>query len=59
VPTVSPWAWISREIICTVEPLPLVPVTWMTGAACCGSPSAWQKASITSVDGASIRPVRW
>ena len=32
-----------------VEPLPLVPVTWMTGALRCGSPrsstSAWIRAS--------------
>jgi hypothetical protein len=31
VPTVRPCAISSRVIICVVEPLPLVPVMWMTG----------------------------
>jgi hypothetical protein len=31
VPTDSPWATSSAEIIRAVEPLPLVPVMWMTG----------------------------
>ena len=31
VPTVRPLAISRRVIICDVEPLPLVPVTWMTG----------------------------
>ena len=31
IPTVSPWATSRRVIICDVEPLPFVPVTWMTG----------------------------
>ena len=31
VPTWSPWANSSRVIICAVEPLPLVPVMWITG----------------------------
>ncbi len=31
VPTDSPCAISRRVIICVVEPLPLVPVTWMTG----------------------------
>ena len=40
VPTVSPCAISRRVIICVVEPLPLVPVTWMTGYVSCGSPIA-------------------
>ena len=40
VPTVRPWAISRRVIICAVEPLPFVPVTWITGSACCGSPIA-------------------
>ena len=31
VPTCRPWAIRRRVIICAVEPLPLVPVMWMTG----------------------------
>ncbi len=57
VPTVSPLATSSREIIWAVEPLPFVPVTWITGEACCGSPIAAQNAVITSIEGDSIRPV--
>ena len=36
VPTCRPWAISRRVTICAVEPLPLVPVMWMTGAARCG-----------------------
>ena len=39
-PTVRPIADNKLEIIADVEPLPLVPVTWMTGTSHCGSPSA-------------------
>ncbi len=59
VPTLKPAAASMREIICTVEPLPFVPVTWMTGALRWGSPSAAQIAAIGSVVGESIRPVFW
>ncbi len=38
-PVRSPVARSSDSIIAAVLPLPLVPVTWMTGNACCGSPS--------------------
>ena len=31
VPTVRPWATSSRVTICAVDPLPLVPVMWITG----------------------------
>ena len=31
VPTVRPWAISRRVIIWAVEPLPLVPVMWITG----------------------------
>jgi hypothetical protein len=51
VPTVRPLATSSREIICAVDPLPFVPVRWITGAACCGSPIAAHSAAIVSVDG--------
>ena len=58
VPTVRPWAISSRVIICDVEPLPLVPVTWITGYASCGSPiAATMRAASRSIVGDSIRPV--
>ena len=57
VPTVRPCAISSRVIICDVEPLPLVPVMWMTGYANCGSPIAATIVFIRSVVGDSMRPV--
>ena len=57
VPTVSPWAISRRVIICDVEPLPLVPVTWITGYVPCGSPITDISRWIVSSDGASITPV--
>ena len=43
-------------IICDVEPLPFVPVTWITGYANCGSPIASTNRSIRAVVGDVIRP---
>jgi hypothetical protein len=57
VPTVRPCAISSRVIICVVEPLPLVPVTWMTGYAVCGSPIASTSVRMRSSVGDSMRPV--
>ena len=57
VPTVRPLATSNREIIWAVEPLPFVPVRWITGAACCGSPIAAHSAAMVSVDGEVMRPV--
>ncbi len=57
MPTVSPWAISSRVMIWAAEPLPLVPVMWMTGQARCGSPIADSSRSIRSVDGELRCPV--
>ena len=57
VPTCSPWAISRRVTICAVEPLPLVPVMWMTGAASCGSPIACTSRVIGSSVGDVTRPV--
>ena len=57
VPTVSPCAINRRVIICVVEPLPLVPVTWMTGYVSCGSPIADISTCIRSNVGDVMRPV--
>ena len=57
MPTVRPRAISNRVIMATVEPLPLVPVTWMTGIASCGSPIALQSLAIGSTLGLSTRPV--
>ena len=37
----SRWPSAASASIAVVEPLPLVPVTWITGIASCGSPSTW------------------
>ena len=52
-----PRAISRRVIICTVEPLPFVPVTWITGIASCGSPIARAIRLIGSTDGDVTRPV--
>ena len=39
VPTFSPLAMSNIVVIADVDPLPLVPVTWMEGMDACGSPS--------------------
>ena len=57
VPTLSPWAISSRVIICAVEPLPLVPVMWITGWLSCGSPIAATSRVIGSSVGDVMRPV--
>ena len=56
VPTVNPFAISNRVIICDVEPFPFVPVTWITGQACWGSPIAAASRVIRSIDGDVIRP---
>ena len=57
VPTLRPWAISRRVTIWAVEPLPLVPVMWMTGYARCGSPIAWTSRVIGSSVGDVTRPV--
>ena len=57
MPTVRPWAISRRVIIWAVEPLPLVPVMWMAGAARWGSPITDINRSMRSVDGELMRPV--
>ena len=57
VPTVSPWTISSRVIICAVDPLPLVPVMWITGWLSWGSPIAATRRVIGSNVGEVIRPV--
>ena len=57
VPTVSPWAPSRRVIIWAVDPLPLVPVMWITGYARCGSPIASTSRVIGSSVGDVTRPV--
>ncbi len=57
VPTVRPCATSSRVMICAVEPLPLVPVMWMAGAARWGSPITDISSSMRAVEGDVMRPV--
>ena len=45
-PVRRPSARSSDSIIAAVLPLPLVPVRWITGYACCGSPSSSVRARI-------------
>jgi len=57
VPTVSPCAISRRVIIWVVEPLPLVPVTWITGYASCGLPIALINVCTRSSVGDVMRPL--
>ena len=50
-PVRNPIARSRASIMIAVLPLPLVPVTWMTGQASCGSPSSSHSAAIRSSDG--------
>ena len=54
MPTDSPSSPSTAEILRATEPLPLVPVTWMTGYAACGSPSTPSSAS-TGPEAATLR----
>ena len=56
VPTVSPWAPSRAVTIAATEPLPFVPVMWITGTSCCGSPSSATSCSIDASDRPSTLP---
>ncbi|CAB4695659.1 unannotated protein [freshwater metagenome] len=57
MPTRRPSAINSRVIIRDVEPLPLVPVTWMMGKPTCGLPSNSMNRRMRSSDNSTV-PVR-
>ncbi len=52
-PVRSPSARSNDSIIAAVLPLPLVPLMWITGYACCGSPSSSVRARMRARLGAT------
>ena len=61
-PVRSPVARSSDSIIAAVLPLPFVPVRWITGYACCGSPRsstrAWMRPRLGAIRCSGQRAVR-